>query len=73
VARWRSAPYLVRRRASMTPNTNLAINPSVIWLNRDNLYDLSKEKVNTWRIKAKTGVQQVQEWLDGLKERYGNS
>ena len=56
----------------MTPNTNLAINPSVIWLNRDNLYDLSKGKVNTWRIKAKTGVQQVQEWLDGLKERYGN-
>lgn len=36
------------------------------------LDDLSKEKVNTWRIKAKTGVQQVQEWLDGLKERYGS-
>jgi hypothetical protein len=33
---------------------------------------LSKEKVNAWRIKAKTGVQQIQEWLDGLKERYGN-
>jgi len=33
---------------------------------------LSKEKVNAWRIKAQTGVQQIQEWLDGLKERYGN-
>lgn len=68
MARWRSVPYLVSRRTSMTPNTNLL----VIWLNRDNLFDLSKGKVNTWRIKAKTGVQQVQEWLDGLKERYGN-
>lgn len=33
------------------------------------LNDLLKEKVNTWRIKTKTGVQQVQEWLDGLRER----
>jgi len=36
------------------------------------LDDLSKEKVNAWRIKTKTGVQQIQEWLDGLKERYGS-
>lgn len=36
------------------------------------LDDLSKEKVNAWRIKAKTGTQQIQEWLDGLKERYGS-
>ena len=36
------------------------------------LEDLSKEKVNAWRIKAKTGTQQIREWLDGLKERYGS-
>ena len=36
------------------------------------LDDLSKEKVNAWHIKTKTGVQQIQEWLDGLKERYGS-
>ena len=36
------------------------------------LENLSKENVNAWRIKAKTGVQQVQEWLDELKERYGS-
>lgn len=33
---------------------------------------LSKENVKTWRIKQKAGVQQIQEWLGGLKERYGN-
>jgi len=32
----------------------------------------SKEKVNDWRIKAKPKVQQIQGWLGGLKERYGN-
>ena len=36
------------------------------------LNDLSKEKVNDWRIKAKPRVQQIQEWLGGLKEKYGS-
>ena len=36
------------------------------------LDDLSKEKVNAWRMKAKTGVQQIEQWLDGLKAKYGN-
>ena len=36
------------------------------------LDDLSKEKVKAWRIKAKIGEQQVQEWLGGLETRYGN-
>jgi hypothetical protein len=36
------------------------------------LDDVSKEKVNAWRITAKTGVQQIQQWLGGLKEKYGN-
>jgi hypothetical protein len=36
------------------------------------LNDVSKEKVNDWRIEAKPRVQQIQEWLSGLKERYGN-
>jgi len=40
VARWRSAPCLVRRRASMTSNDNLVINPSVMWLNKDNIFAL---------------------------------
>jgi hypothetical protein len=36
------------------------------------LDDVSKEKVNAWRITAKTGVQQIQQWLGGLKEKYVN-
>jgi hypothetical protein len=35
------------------------------------LDDLSKEKVKAWRVEAKTGVQQIQEWLAKLKEEYG--
>lgn len=35
------------------------------------LDDMSKERVQVWRIKAKTGVQQIQEWLVRLKEKYG--
>jgi len=35
------------------------------------LDDVSKEKVAAWRIEAKTGVQQIKEWLTNLKERYG--
>lgn len=36
------------------------------------LDDVSKEKVNAWRIVAKAGVEQIEKWLGGLKERYGN-
>jgi hypothetical protein len=36
------------------------------------LDDLSKENVNAWHIKARTAVEQAQEWLDGLKGRYGS-
>ena len=36
------------------------------------LANVSKEKVKAWRIEAKTGVQQIKEWLSGLKERYGS-
>jgi hypothetical protein len=36
------------------------------------LDDLSKEKVKAWRVTAKTGVEQIKEWLGGLKERYGS-
>ena len=36
------------------------------------LDDVSKEKVNAWRIKAETGVEQIKEWLGGLKEKYGS-
>ena len=36
------------------------------------LADVSKEKLKAWQIEAKTGVQQIQEWLAGLKERYGS-
>ena len=36
------------------------------------LDDLSKEKVRAWRVTAKTGVEQIKEWLSGLKERYGS-
>lgn len=35
------------------------------------LNDVSKEKVNDWRIEARPRVQQLQEWLAGLKEEYG--
>jgi hypothetical protein len=35
------------------------------------LADVSKEKVKAWRNEAKTGVQQIKEWLSALKERYG--
>jgi len=34
------------------------------------LGDVSKEEVKNWRIEAKPRVQQIQEWLGGLKERY---
>lgn len=33
------------------------------------LDDLSKENVNAWHIKARTAVQQVEEWSGGLKGR----
>jgi hypothetical protein len=36
------------------------------------LNDVSKERLNDWRIEAKPRVKQLQEWLAGLKERYGN-
>ncbi|HUX48629.1 MAG TPA: hypothetical protein VMV76_05640 [Dehalococcoidia bacterium] len=36
------------------------------------LDNLSKENANAWHIKATTAVEQAQEWLDGLKGRYGN-
>jgi len=36
------------------------------------LANLSKEKVNDWRIEAETGVQQIEEWLGRLKEIYGS-
>ncbi len=38
----------------------------------DLLNDLSQEKVNTWRLQAKTGTQEIIEWLDGLKHTYGS-
>lgn len=34
--------------------------------------NVSKEKVNAWRVKAKPEVELIQEWLSGLKERYGS-
>lgn len=36
------------------------------------LDDLSQEKVNTWRLQAKTGIQEIIKWLDGLKHTYGS-
>jgi len=36
------------------------------------LDNVSKEKVNAWRIKAKPEVQRIEEWLRGLKEKYGS-
>jgi hypothetical protein len=36
------------------------------------LDDVSKEKVEAWRSTAKTGVKQIQQWLGGLKAKYGN-
>ena len=36
------------------------------------LDDLSQEKVNTWRLHAKAGMQEISEWLDGLKYKYGS-
>jgi hypothetical protein len=35
------------------------------------LDSVSKTKVKMWRSEAKTGVQQIKEWLGELKERYG--
>ena len=34
--------------------------------------NVSKDKVNAWRVKAKPEVELIQEWLSGLKERYGS-
>lgn len=36
------------------------------------LGDLSQEKVNTWRLQVRAGIQQISEWLDGLKQKYGD-
>ncbi|MFH1775084.1 MAG: hypothetical protein ABH839_00280 [Chloroflexota bacterium] len=36
------------------------------------LDDLSQEKVNIWRLQARTGIQEISEWLDGLKHKYGS-
>ena len=34
------------------------------------LANVSKERVKVWRIKAETEVQQIQDWLAKLKEKY---
>ena len=34
--------------------------------------NVSKEKVNAWRVEAKPEVELIQEWLRELKERYGS-
>ena len=36
------------------------------------LENLSQEKVNAWRIETRAALQQIQEWLNGLKDRYGS-
>jgi len=36
------------------------------------LDDISKGNVAAWHIKARTAVQQAEEWSGGLKERYGS-
>jgi hypothetical protein len=36
------------------------------------LEDLSQERVNTWRLKARKGVESIQGWLDSLKQKYGD-
>jgi hypothetical protein len=35
------------------------------------LGDLSNEDVKAWHAKARKAIQDTQQWLDGLKERYG--
>jgi len=34
--------------------------------------NVSKEKVNAWRVKAKPEVGRIEEWLSELKKRYGS-
>lgn len=36
------------------------------------LRDVSRERVTAWRDEAKTGVQQLKEWLGELKGKYGS-
>lgn len=36
------------------------------------LNNVSKEKVHAWRTETEERVQKIQEWLDGLKARYGS-
>jgi len=35
------------------------------------LGDSSKENVNSWHSRARTAIQDTQQWLDGLKGKYG--
>ena len=38
----------------------------------DLLTDLSVEKVNNWRTKSVKGINEISEWLDNLKQKYGS-
>ncbi len=36
------------------------------------LTDLSEEKANAWLIKSTKGINEIDEWLDNLKQKYGS-
>ncbi len=42
------------------------------WFLNDLLTDLSEEKANGWRIKSTKGIQEIDDWLDNLKDKYGS-
>ena len=35
------------------------------------LTDLSEEKANAWLVKSTKGINEIDEWLDNLKKKYG--
>ena len=37
------------------------------------LSDLSGEKADMWRQKVSAGLKEINEWLDSLKQKYGNT